>query len=141
MKAGITEDANNLGRASAVVGNRKDVGDASGETLELLNDAVEGSPAWEDKQGGRGRARAGDGGGGGAAEVVRVLGAEGRHGGMRSERELGESGSDNTDKNRRGRGTQPIVRHIPASFLPYLLFFPFRKAISQTIFFFFKSQN
>lgn len=44
-------------------------------------------------------------GGGGAAEVVRALEAEGKHGGMRTERELGDSESE---KKQRGTGTQPI---------------------------------
>ena len=46
-----TKDANNLSSASAVIRNGENVGDAGGEALELLDDAVEGGAAGEDEEG------------------------------------------------------------------------------------------
>lgn len=53
--------------------------------------------------------------------MFRVLGAKGRHG-MRSPRKLRETESENQRGRARGTCAQPTVRHIPASFLPHLLF-------------------
>lgn len=45
-----TKNTNDLGGASTVIGNGKNMSNARGEVFKILNDAVEGGSAGEDEQ-------------------------------------------------------------------------------------------
>lgn len=45
-----TKDSNNLGRASSIIRNGKNMSDTCGEILELLHNAIERSATWKQQQ-------------------------------------------------------------------------------------------